>query len=51
MLCLHEKSVFLKICQYFGSDFSKNTDKSVYLEAMTVQAAALVACPSVGVEL
>ena len=34
MLCLHEKSVFLKFCQYFGSDFSENTDKSVYLEAM-----------------
>ena len=34
MLCSHEKSVFLKFCQYFGSDFSKNTDKSVYLEAM-----------------
>ena len=34
MLYFQEKSVFLKFCQYLGSDFSINTEKSVYLEAM-----------------
>ena len=34
VLKFSQVSVFLKFYQYLWSEFSKNTDKSVYLEAL-----------------